>query len=175
MRLTVETPKRTPLPELDPSMAEAFWQRYLVSVGHEKAQGYADLSCFGDSVELADELIDLVLQGQKRASAGTLAEYESKGVAVPEVGDRWIACDGHGRSRAVIETTEVRVGPLSSVDEEFAWDEGEGDRTRADWLQAHTTYFTRTHAAREIPFHPDIPVAFERFDVVYQEPIEGSD
>jgi uncharacterized protein YhfF len=156
-------------------MAEAFWQRYLVSVGDEKAQSYADLSCFGDSVELADELIDLVLQGQKRASAGTLAEFESKGVALPEVGDRWIACDGHGIPRAVIETTEVRVGPLSSVDEAFAWDEGEGDRTRADWLQAHTRYFTRTHSARGIPFHPDIPVAFERFDVVYQEPNQGSD
>ena len=37
----------------------------------------------------------------------------------------------------MIETTDVRVGPLGSVDEEFAWDEGEGDRTRDDWLRMH--------------------------------------
>lgn len=175
VRVTVATPMRTPLPDLDRPMAEAFWQRFLLSVGDEKAPAYADLSCFGDSVELADELIDLVLQGQKRASAGTLAEFESNGDALPEIGDRWIACDGHGHPRAVIETTEVRVGPLSSVDEAFAWDEGEGDRTRADWLQAHTRYFNRTHSALGVLFNPDIPVAFERFDVVYQEPNQGSD
>lgn len=138
-----------------------FWQRYLASVGEESSEGYTDVACFGDSVELADELIDLVLRGQKRATAGSLAEYEIEGVALPEVGDRWIACDGRGRPRAVIETTEVRVGPLSSVDEQFAWDEGEGDRTRTDWLQSHTAYFTRTHSSKGIPFHPDIPVAFE--------------
>jgi uncharacterized protein YhfF len=62
----------------------------------------------------------------------------------------------------------VRVGPLSSVDDQFAWDEGEGDRTRADWLEGHTTYFKRSHAAAGIPFHPDIPVVFERFEVLYQ-------
>lgn len=167
------THKRTPLPEVDRSAAAEFWQRYLADVGEENSEGPADVACFGDSVELADELIELVLRGQKRATAGSLAEYESEGAALPQVGDRWIACDGQGRPRAVIETTEVRVGPLSSVDEQFAWDEGEGDRTRADWLRSHTAYFTRTHEALGTPFHPEIPVAFERFDVVYQEPDYG--
>ncbi len=166
------SPERTPLPEIDRSAAEEFWQRYLASVGEEGADP-TDVACFGDSVELADELIELVLRGRKRATAGSLAEYESEGVALPEVGDRWIACDGKGRPRAVIETTQVRVGPLSSVDEQFAWDEGEGDRTRTDWLRNHTAYFTRTHEALGIAFHPGIPVAFERFDVVYQESDHG--
>lgn len=168
------SPERTSLQEIDGSAAAEFWQRFLASVGEEKSEGPSDVACFGDRVELADELIELVLRGQKRATAGSLAEYEREGVALPEVGDRWIACDGRGRPRAVIETTEMRVGPLSSVDEQFAWDEGEGDRTRADWLINHTAYFTRTHRALGIPFHPDIPVAFERFDVVYQESDDGS-
>lgn len=163
------------MPEVDRSAAEAFWQRYLMSVGKDDREIYTDVSCFGDSVNLADELIDLVLQGQKRATAGSLAEYESEGVAIPEAGDRWIACDGRGRPRAVIRTTEVSVGPLSSVDDQFAWDEGEGDRTRADWLTSHTAYFTRTHASLGIPFHSDIPVAFERFEVEYQEPVKEPD
>lgn len=167
---SVTTPQRTPLPEPDRSAAAEFWQRYLASVGEADTEVPTDVASFGDSVELADELIELVLRGQKRATAGSLAEYESHGVALPKVNDRWIACDGQGRPRAVIETIEVRVGPLSSIDEQFAWDEGEGDRTRADWLRSHTTYFTRTHSALGIGFHPDIPVAFERFDVVYREP-----
>ena len=31
---------------------------------------------------------------------------------------------------------EVMIKPLSEVDEAFAWDEGEGDRTRDWWLAA---------------------------------------
>ena len=161
--------ERTPLPPLDRAAADAFWARYLASVGEHEGAEYSDLTCFGDSVEFADELIDLVLHGPKRATAGSVAEYEADGVPMPRVGDRWIACDGQGVPRAVLRTTELRIGPLSSVDEQFAWDEGEGDRTRADWLRAHTEFFTRSHAERDLPFHSEIPVAFERFELVYSE------
>ena len=161
---------RTPLPEPDRDAAEAFWQRYLATSGLDEGTRFIDLASFGDSVELADELLALVLIGRKRATAGSVAEYELDGIAIPQAGDRWIACDGQGVPRVVIEITEVRVGPLSSVDEQFAWDEGEGDRTRDDWLRGHTEYFRRTHADAGLDFHPDIPVAFERFEVAYREP-----
>ena len=158
---------------MDQAAATALWRRYVARVGDEQLPDYTDVDCFGDSAEMADELIDLILQGRKRATAGSLAEYEAEGVILPVVGDRWIACDGRGQPRAVLLVTEVRVGPLSSVDERFAWDEGEGDRTRADWLAGHTAFFTRSHTALGIPFHPDIPVVFERFDVVHQERAGG--
>lgn len=161
----------TPLGEPDPVAEAAFWQRYLEATGAGDRDLPAPPSwCFGDSVELADELIELVLHGPKRATAGAVAEYDADGEAIPQVGDRSIVTDGSRRARAVLETTDVRVGPLSSVDDRFAWDEGEGDRSRAWWLDAHTRYFTRAFARLGLEFHPDIPVVFERFRVVYQEP-----
>lgn len=169
----MSTSERRPLPEIDRAAAERFWDRFLGSLNEVKPSAPREIACFGDNVELADELISLVLTGKKRATAGSVAEYEHEGSALPQVGERWIACDGTGRPRAVIETTETRVGPLSSVDERFAWDEGEGDRTRADWLRSHTAFFSRRHEALGIPFHSDIPVVFERFAVVYQEPEHG--
>lgn len=159
----------TPLPEIDDDAVAGFVQRFRRATGEPGDRAFADVAFFGDSLELADELIALVIAGTKRATAGAVTDYEAEGAPLPAVGDRWIACDGSGRPRVVIEATEVRVGPLSSVDEAFAWDEGEGDRTRDDWLRMHTAYFSRTHAAADIPFHPDIPVVFERFDVVYLE------
>ena len=159
----------TPLPELDEAEASAFWQRYLAATGAKAGAGYQDLSCFGDSVELADELIELVLIGRKRATASSVDEFDHEGWPLPRAGERWSACDGAGTPRALIETTEVRIGPLSSVDDRFAWEEGEGDRTRGDWLRGHTEYFSRTHSALGIPFNEEIPVAFERFTVPFQE------
>ena len=80
-----------------------------------------------------------------------------------------IATDGQGIARAVLETTEVRIGPLSSVDDAFAWDEGEGDRTRRSWLDDHETYFRRYLPTIGAEFDPDMATVFERFDVRYTE------
>ena len=62
---------------------------------------------------------------------------------------------------------DVRVGALSSVDNRFAWDEAEGDRSRGWWLEAHTRFFTRQCVAMELTSPPDIPVVFERLEMVW--------
>lgn len=163
----------TPLGTPSDDDVASFWARYLrttegVEMRH-RAETVPPAWCFGDTVELADELIELVIHGQKRATAGALAEYEASGDAVPAVGDLSIVTDGSMRPRALLKTTDVRIGPLSSVDERFAWDEGEGDRTRDWWLDAHTWYFTRAFARLGQEFHPDVAVVFERFVMRYHE------
>lgn len=124
---------------------------------------------FGDSVELADELIALVITGQKRATAGALVEYELEGSPLPRSGTIVIATDGTGKARAVLRITDVRVGALSSVDESFAWDEGEGDRTREWWLSAHEVFFRRCLSTIGVEFDTEMATVFERFEVLFAE------
>ena len=112
---------------------------------------------FGDSPELADELLELVLIGKKTATCWTANEGD-KGVVV---GKRWIVKDGQGRPSAVLETREVTRRRFGEVDAAFAYDEGEGDRTLADWREAHTDYFTRRSE-----FSPDMELYCERFRLV---------
>lgn len=159
----------TPLGVADPAEVAAFWQRFAAASGLDPVPEQPEAGCFGDTVELADELIDLVVAGTKRATADAVVDRERRGEPMPRPGDLWIATDGAMRPRAVLVTTDVRIGPLSSVDDRFACDEGEGDRTRAWWLDAHTWYFRRVFARAGLRFHPDIPVVFERFDVRYHE------
>ncbi len=116
---------------------------------------------------LADELIDLVLGGTERATAALVADFAHEGEPLPRIGGHWVACDGEGRPRAVLRSTELRIGRLDSVDDAFAWDEGEGDRTRADWLRSHLRYFTRTLAARGEVWDDDLEVVFERSRVAW--------
>jgi uncharacterized protein YhfF len=59
--------------------------------------------------------------------------------------------------------------PLSSVDDGFAWDEGEGDRTRPDWLRGHEAYFRRVLPGLGVAFSDDLPMVFERFEVLYAQ------
>jgi uncharacterized protein YhfF len=157
--------------QMTPAMPEdvaAFWASYVAVTGvrGEPLEAFA----FGDSAEMADDLADLVLAGIKRATAGAAAEYSAgaaTGGAQPQVGDHSVVLRGDGTPVAVIRTTDVRMGPLSSVDEQFAWDEGEGERTRDWWLAAHRRYFRRTFAAHGWEYDDDLEVGFERFVVVW--------
>ena len=159
----------TALPSVNIDDARKFWDRFLAAnPGHEAVAFPAMVEPFGDSVELADALLELVINGPKRATAGSLVDYERDGI-LPEVGVASIATDGSGLPRAVLQTTEVRIGPLSSVDELFAWDEGEGDRTRADWLAMHTRYFERYLPTIGETFSSEMATVFERFEVLYSE------
>ncbi|WP_257167550.1 ASCH domain-containing protein [Bradyrhizobium sp. SRS-191] len=93
---------------------------------------------FGDGPELADKLLDLVVNGIKTATCSTEDEPNT---STPS--ERWIVLDGRGNARCVIETTEVTYRRFDEVDAAFAFDEGEGDRSLDYWRAAHRTYFTR--------------------------------
>ncbi len=160
----------TPLPRIDRVQVAEFWARCLDAAAVASATSIpAVTGPFGDSVKLADELINLVVNGSKRAMAAAVAAYVRDGDPLPSVGQRSIATDGTGRARALVVTTDVRIGPLSSGDEAFAWDEGEGDRSLGWWIEAHDAYFRRESAILGYEFSADLPVVFSRFAVPYVE------
>jgi uncharacterized protein YhfF len=122
-----------------------------------------DAFAFGDSPGTADELAALVVSGRKRATTSLLAEYEAEGEPLPRVGQYSVVLDGRGEPAALIRTSEVTVRAFRGVDEAFARDEGEGDRSLGYWREAHERFFSRM-----LPhFSEDSPVVCERFELVY--------
>jgi uncharacterized protein YhfF len=120
---------------------------------------------FGDSPELADELLALVLEGKKRATCWAIAE----GMKGAEIGKPMVVLDGSGRPRGVLQTVELTQRRFDEVDEQFAFDEGEGDRSLAYWRAAHQRYFARLKL-----FHPEMMLWCERFRLVMTIPLETS-
>lgn len=112
---------------------------------------------FGDSPDLANRLIELVLSGTKRATCWA----ESQGLLSAEVGKMMVALDGQGVPKAVLKTVELTKRRFDEVDAAFAYDEGEGDRSLQYWREAHTRYFTRLGR-----FAPDMMLWCERFELV---------
>jgi uncharacterized protein YhfF len=70
-------------------------------------------------------------------------------------------------------TTEVAIKPLSQVDETFARDEGEGDRTRDWWIDAHRRYIARQAGREGFEIDDEILTVFERFEVVWPRDVGG--
>ncbi|WP_291570838.1 ASCH domain-containing protein [Bradyrhizobium sp.] len=144
---------------------DAFWRDYRKAAGlhHDDY----DVVAFGDGAAMATELAELTVAGIKRATAGLVRQFGPVGEPPPVAGGYVVLLDGADLPRAIWRTTELRIGPLNSVDERFARDEGEGERTRDWWLAAHRRFFGRRAAAEGFAMHDEIETVFERFEVVW--------
>jgi len=144
----------------------AFWAEFCRAASVPESTPY-QAWYFGDSPELAHELVELVLHGPKRATAGAAwaVDLEPDLGAVPH--GYSVVTERDGTPRCVIRTTQLERCALNQVDAQFAWDEGEGDRTLADWLDGHRRFFTRECAREGVPFADDMPVQLERFELLY--------
>lgn len=161
---------------MDDDEVEAFWRTARAQARVTALPGYFGPTplesvrppawAFGGTPEDADELLALVLDGTKTATASALADFEAEGEPVPAPGTLSIILDGRGSPQALIVTTEVRVVPFDEVDEDHAHDEGEGDRSLAHWRRAHESFFSE-HATSGRPFAPDMPVVLERFRLLH--------
>jgi uncharacterized protein YhfF len=149
---------------------EAYWREYLKTLppDHPVREEAYLAEGWGDSPRMADELGLLIESGTKTATCSALWEYEAEGEALPEVGTRTIVLDGKGDPLCIIETTEVEIRPFDEVDEQFANEEGEGDRSLRYWQEAHQRFFSRTLPNLGRKFSPDMPLVCERFHVVYR-------
>lgn len=151
----------------DPAIS-AFWRAFADATGVDAP--YEAWAFGGDATpELASELGVLVRDGPKRATTSRLADYERDGDPLPEVGAYGVVLDGDRRPICIVRTTRVDTAPFGEVDEEFAWVEGEGDRSLADWRAGHQRFF----AAEGEPIADDEVVVLERFELVWPNP-DGS-
>lgn len=149
---------------------EAYWQSYLntLPVNSPIHEEKYEAERFGDSTQLANELGTLVANGTKTATCSALWEYEAEGSSLPKVGKKLIVLDGDDNPLCIIETIEVEVRPYDEVDDRFAYEEGEGDRSLKYWREAHWNFFSRTlpNIGREPA--PDMPLVCERFRVIHK-------
>ena len=151
-----------------PPEIAAYWARVTSSVGGVDAARIYEAFHFADSEELANSLAALVLAGTKRATTGSLWSFEAEGKAPPRPGDFSIVTDWAGTPLCVIQTTQVDIVAFDAVSAEFASVEGEGDGSLEYWREGHTKYFTRECSRVGRTFSGSMPVACERFIVVFQ-------
>jgi len=132
------------------------------------AARFYEAFAFGDSEAMATELADLVLDGAKQATASLAWTYEVEGRSPPRAGDLSIVTSWAQQPLCIIETTAVNVVPFNAVDESFAQDEGEGDRSLAYWRRGHTAFFERECVRIGRTPASDMPVLCEHFRVVFR-------
>ena len=150
-------------------MIEDFWHRFLIEKRLSPDSTYFDCFHFELTEKWAEELLRLVLLGKKKATASSLYAFEKENLRLPEVGDFSIVTNWAGEPKCVIQTSKVRILPFREMTYDICKLEGEDD-TLASWQSGHQRFFTEEGKELGYEFTEDLPVVFEEFEVVYQEP-----
>lgn len=149
---------------------EKMWKEYLASKGESVQntdQTYTSWY-FCDNEKSANDLAELVKKGVKRATTSLYCFYEVDGESLPEPGELSIITDWNEEAQCIIETTKVTVKPFREVSSEFAFREGEGDKSLEYWKRVHIHFFTMELKEINMEFCEDMLVVCEEFEVVYK-------
>lgn len=148
---------------------QTYWQTFLDGLPQDSPlhQATYEAEAWGDSPTMAQALADLIVAGVKTATCSALWEWLAEGEALPEVGVITIVLDGQNKPVGIVETTEITVRRFNEVDAQFAYEEGEGDRSLAYWRAAHWHFFSRSLSRLDKEPTEDMPLVCERFRLIY--------
>lgn len=143
---------------------EKFWADFCRTDGVDAGTPYQSWY-FGNSREMALELVQLVIAGTKTATASLEKTNELIPESSPIDNGYSVVTDFDGEPMCVIQTAEIRHIPFCEVDAEFAADEGEGDLSLEYWRRVHRDYFEKESAELGFEFDENSIVCCERFSV----------
>ena len=147
---------------------EGFWQAFISTLPRSiPVPNHYRVWYFGNSEEMALELGMLVKEGVKTATCSLLWEHEFGGDPLPNIGEYSIITDWQGHPMCIIQTTDVSITPFDEVDENFAFEEGEGDRSLAYWRETHWRFFGRLCESMGSLASSFMPLVCERFHLVF--------
>jgi uncharacterized protein YhfF len=161
--MAIETENKDGLEKLD-----RFWQDFLQKTNRNPALRYQGSFFFELSEFWANELLRLVLIGQKKATCSSLYAFELEHERIPQKEDFSIVTDFAGNPRCIIETVSVTILPFSAMTFEICKREGEDDNL-ASWKRGHERFFREEARLLGYTFSEEMPVVFEDFEVVYSD------
>ena len=115
----------------------------------------------------ADLLADLVLRGEKTATASAYDLYALEDEPLPQEGNFDVILDSQNQAVCIVEITRVSVQPFKQVSADHAYKEGEGDKSLAYWRQVHEDCFAEWLREAGLTFIPNSKVVLEEFRKVY--------
>lgn len=143
--------------------AEELWQMFTTET--EPQIDEYDAWSFGTD---ADLLAALVVSGTKTATSSSYPLYELENESLPEEGEYSVILDSENNAVCIIQTKKTYILPFDKITKEFAYKEGEGDRSLEYWRKVHEEFFTKCLKEYGIKFSYDMKVVCEEFEVVFK-------
>ncbi|MDX2319396.1 MAG: ASCH domain-containing protein [Moritella sp.] len=148
---------------------QQFLNEYLASLTEIERQRYTSFSAdyFCNDEVNANHCADLISKGIKTATCSMKHWYQSGAEPMPKVGHLLVVTDWSGEPTSIVEITAVSECKYVDVTAEFAYSEGEGDRSLDWWRVAHWDFFAKECLTAEIEISEDMELVLEHFQVVH--------
>ena len=118
---------------------------------------------FGNPGESREKLISLILDGNKRATAGTLEwDYLAENEPIETVGEKLAVLDNENQHVATIQATRVEIKRFADVPTEFALAEAEGDLSGDDFRESHFAFWSN----QGLDINDDTEIVLMYFDLI---------
>lgn len=146
----------------------SFWQSYLETLlpGRGPAGPFVE-AAFAGTRELADELLDLYLNGQKTAGSSIKEDFLAAGDPLPRVGNFWILLNSRDEPTCLLRTEKIAVHKFYDVPPEIALAEGEGDLSLEHWRRVHRTAYEPQLAEWGLASIADATVITEYYTLLF--------
>lgn len=146
---------------------DEYWEKFLKDTGRSPDERCAGDINFEAKGFVGDELISLVLSGQKTALFSSFATFAIDQEPLPVSGELYIILDRADNPVCVIELESVNIIPFNEVTWGMAQKEGE-DENLESWREKKRQYLEDEGAILGFDFSMDIKLVYQTFKVVYK-------
>ena len=147
--------------------AEEMWEIYINKHPNNKNKTYKAWY-FANDEKNANELAELVVNGEKTATASGFCLYQIENEELPKEGSFNTILDWDNNAKCITKTIKIYTVPFNKVTKEHAFKEGEGDKTLSYWREVHIEFFKQGLRNYEKEFNENMIVVCEEFEVVWK-------
>ncbi|RKF20084.1 ASCH domain-containing protein [Alginatibacterium sediminis] len=146
-----------------------FLNTYLDSLSESEREAIPQLIAehFCNDEYNANICAELILLGQKQATCSLKAGFDIDNEALPQVGGLTVVLNWAQQPICIVKLVDVTLCAFDNVSPDFAFAEGEGDRSYEWWREAHERFFQAHAQDLGIDFTGQSELVLERFVKVF--------
>lgn len=144
--------------------AKEMWQAFTADKEELKDYPYK-LWKFSDEGEYRKNIIARILDGDVQGESYSIDFFDANSQPLPQVGQYNVVCDMNRQAYAIVKTVEVSAARYGDVTTELA--RLEGCSTISQWRRFNENKYRSLCDRMDIVFSKELPLIFERFEVVY--------
>lgn len=145
-----------------------FWKKFLLKKNINTNTAVPQSFCFGDSEELANSLLNLVMIGKKTATSSSFPAYEIYKEEPPKTNDCSIITDWEGTPKCIVQNKKVSIISFKDIDFKLVSKEGE-DKTLKSWQKNHKEFFIEDGKILGYTFDENMLIVFEEFEIIFKD------
>jgi uncharacterized protein YhfF len=146
--------------------ARAFWNKCQREMNFPTVDDFFRIRHFGQDARVADLLVNLIAVGEKTGTFTSPWLFEGNPNETPVLGGYTVVTDFFAKPKLLLRTTAVSTMRFDEISEVETSLDGPSVRPLAVWRRVHWAYFERSLAKLDRTPSLDMPVTFEKFEVV---------